>query len=672
MYSAIAAACLAGALVAALHHPLAPSLLASALFLWAVIVWRWPAVWLFVVPFVLPVLDFLPWTGWVAVDEFDLLLLATAAGGYAHLARNARDLRLPGLPLGLIAFLSISGVIALFRGVGDAGGFVFDWYGGYRDAMNSLRIFKSLFFAVLFLPMIADAFQRDGRRAARLLATGIAAGLALVTLAVLRERATYPGLVDFSTPYRSSAMFWEMHVGGGALDGYLALAVPFAAWGLLEARRRTYWLAAAALAVLTGYACLTTFSRGVDLALVSSLGLLAWLRWHRKDVAAVLTTRARLILAVIFLVLAEVAFAVAGYRGTLLLLIASGAVLAVNRLRTRPWWPAGQRTQGGMAVAMVLMIEVVAVVNGGHFFVQRLATSDQDFGGRLTHWRHGAALLRGPADWLFGKGLGRLPAWYARQEGYEEMPADLRFRNDGGNGYAVISGPPSESALGGLFGIAQRVPIVPGDGYVAELDARVFASTPIAISFCRKHLIYDAGCIGARVTVKAAEGWQHVKAELTGDELTVGPWYASHDGVFTVSVLGTGRSVAVDNIRLSAGGRQLLDNGDFSRGLARWFLGGGGYFVPWHIDDLALEVLIDQGLIGLVAHGLLVLTALRRLVFGDARRHVLAPFIAASLAGYLIVGLFSSLMDVPRVAFLFWVLCIVGLLLTDKESKSFR
>lgn len=675
MYSVIAAASLAGALAAALHHPMMPGLLAVALFAWAGIVWRWPAVWLFVVPFLLPVLDFLPWTGWIAVDEFDLLLLATVAGGYAYLARKGRDIDLTAVPLRLIAFLSVSGVLALFRGVGDAGGFVFDWYGGYRDAMNSLRIFKSLFFAVLFLPMMVDAFQRDGRRAARLLATGVAAGLALVTLAVLRERATYPGLVDFSTPYRSSAMFWEMHVGGGALDGYLALAVPFAAWGLLEARRRSHWLGAAVLAVLTGYACLTTFSRGVYLAVLLSLALLAWLRLRMEavpDKAGSPTVQARLAVAAVFLVLAELAFAIAGYRGALLLLTASAAALAVNQLRTRPWWRTGLRTQGGMAVAMVLMIEVVAVVNGGSFLLERLAAGDQDFGGRLAHWRRGAALLRGPMDWLFGKGLGRLPTWYARQDGYEQMPADISFRRDGDNGYVTISGPPSESALSGLFGIAQRVPIMPDDGYVAELDVRTFASTQISMTFCRKHLIYDAACMGARVKVNAAEGWQHVKAELTGDELTVGPWYAARDGVFAVSVLGTGRSVAVDNLRLIAAGRQLLSNGDFSRGLARWYLGGGGYFVPWHIDDLALEVLVDQGLIGLAALGLFVVATLRRLVLGGARRHVLAPFIAASMAGYLIVGLFSSLMDVPRVAFLFWALSIAAWLLADKESKSFR
>jgi hypothetical protein len=39
----------------------------------------------------------------------------------------------------------------------------------------------------------------------------------------------------------------------------------------------------------------------------------------------------------------------------------------------------------------------------------------------------------------------------------------------------------------------------------------------------------------------------------------------------------------------------------------------------------------------------------------------MAPFVAASIAGALIVGLVSSVLDVPRVAFLFQFLIAVGL-----------
>jgi hypothetical protein len=56
-----------------------------------------------------------------------------------------------------------------------------------------------------------------------------------------------------------------------------------------------------------------------------------------------------------------------------------------------------------------------------------------------------------------------------------------------------------------------------------------------------------------------------------------------------------GEVIDLDKLHLfDATGRQLLHNGDFSDGLSRWFFAGRHYFVPWHIDNLFLEMLIDQ------------------------------------------------------------------------------
>ena len=78
--------------------------------------------------------------------------------------------------------------------------------------------------------------------------------------------------------------------------------------------------------------------------------------------------------------------------------------------------------------------------------------------------------------------------------------------------------------------------------------------------------------------------------------------------------------------------------------------------MPWHIDNFYLELLIERGLLGLALTLLLMACALWRLVFGQARGHGLAPYLAASLSGVMVVGLVSSVMDVPRVAFLvFWL-----------------
>ncbi len=90
--------------------------------------------------------------------------------------------------------------------------------------------------------------------------------------------------------------------------------------------------------------------------------------------------------------------------------------------------------------------------------------------------------------------------------------------------------------------------------------------------------------------------------------------------------------------------------------------------MPWHIDNLYLELLIERGLLGLLLGGALVATALWQLVLGSARHQPLAPYLAASLSGVLLVGLVSSVMDVPRVAFLLFLLVFGALQLAQTSA----
>jgi hypothetical protein len=677
LFLATAVACATAALFIGGHYPRGPLIPSLAVVLGALCVWRWPASWLFTVPALLPVCNGLPWTGWVAVEEFDLLLLATAAGGYARLGFPERDsVPRPGdasfaaVAPWLIAGMLVIAVLALGRGIADAGGPRFGWFDGYGDAINSLRVFKGPFFAGLMFPLLLDNLRKRGDRALRRFATGVVAGLALTALLVLDERAAYPGLFDFSTHYRATAWFWEMHVGGAALDAYLALAVPFAAWALFAARRVGGWLAAAALVVFTGYAVLMTFSRGVYLALPIGLAVLVWLRLRccPPDQAAVLPVNMRLTLGAGGFVVLHVAFNLGGYGAVGVVLALAAAVLVVlHFLLASPRTPI-PRAGGGILLMLLVMTEIVAVMNGGSFMMGRLLEGRQDFGSRVDHWRAGLGLLETPGDWLLGQGLGRLPARFANSGPRHELPADFRLQVEEGNSYVLLSGPPSWPALAGLFGMAQRVPIEPGASYRATFDLQADTAVLVQLRVCEMHLLYEAGCVVGTYRADAGgAGWQHVKLRLRGDRLLGGVWYAQRPGIFSVRLVGTGAQARIDNLILEAGGRSWLVNGDFASGLAHWFLSGQYYFLPWHVDNLPLEILIDQGLLGLTMWVLLLVAAFRHLG-GRARTHPLAPILAAALAGFLAVGLFASLMDVPRVSFLFWLLCSVALALPVRQS----
>jgi hypothetical protein len=606
--------------------------------------WR-PGLWLFVVPALLPLLNFSTWTGWLVFEEFDILLLGALVGAYGRLAWSLPQGRETKTPLSswrstaLLGLFGLASLLALLRGFADAGGFAFDWFAGYTDALNSFRVFKSLGFALFFVPLLQRELKQSGQLARQRLAVGMVAGLTVVTLAVLWERAAFPGLLDFSTPYRTVALFWEMHVGGAAIDGYLALATPFLVWALFAAKRPLIWTAAAALALLTAYAALTTFSRGVYLAVAAPLVLLGVLLWAQKT-----DFNARVFWGPVW----------------------------------RRYRPEGWRARASLMLLLALTAEVAGVLGGGSFMMERLASADRDFGSRVEHWQHGLDLLDGPTDWLLGKGLGRLPANYAAHVPQGEFSGEVKLREEqkpgqAANAFVTVRGPHTSKRLGGQFALTQRVANVSKADHRVSLDVRVQRTADVYLELCERHLLYDGRCQVAFVRVLAGKNeWQYLVLPLHGPTLAGGPWYAPRLAMLSLSVVKAGGAADFDNVSLmGAYPAQPLENGDFSRGMAHWFPAAQSYFVPWHIDNLFLELLIERGLVGLLLFAALTAYGLWHLVFGHARASALAPYLAASLCGALLVGLVSSLMDVPRVAFLFFLLIFFSIPFEPGKNSTF-
>lgn len=346
----------------AIHHPtlgawsLLPLALAAAAS--AAVPGAWP-VWLLPL---LPLVGFMPWTGWLVVEELDLLVLAAAAGGYARWTvsgapRASREGALGAVLGGAVLTLCLASLgISMLRGVADAGGWAFGWWQGYHDPLNALRLAKSLPAVLWLLPLWLRDHDRDPRQGVDRMLLGMAGMLATIGVAVLWERLAFTGLTNFNTDYRATGLFWEMHVGGAALDAALALAFPFAVLALLRATRPWHAAVASLALLLGGYAALASFSRvvyvGVPLG-VAVMGVLWALRPDRDRpppaIGAVLSTAA---LAAAFAVAGFAVFPLGGYR-------ALGAVLGVfalfpavlTALRGAPATAVAGGVVGGVLVA---------------------------------------------------------------------------------------------------------------------------------------------------------------------------------------------------------------------------------------------------------------------------------------------------------------------------------
>jgi O-antigen ligase len=601
------------------HHPVAPFAATLAFLLWCVCVAHRPERWLFVVPALLPLMNFGPWTGWIVHDEFDLLMWGVCAGGYAHWIWTRQDTR-PEMPVssslriavGLAVLFAALGAVAFVRGWRAADpAAIGGWFQGYTDPLNSWRSFKPVLYAGLVWPLLRIEIRQRPDAAVQRIASGMLVGLTVVTLAVIWERLAYVGVWDFSSRYRTVALFWEMHVGGAAIDVYLALATPFVAWALWTPRSPLRWMVAAVLALFTGYVCLTTFSRGVYGAVAGSLLLLALL-----------------------------------LRGWCL-----------PRVR----W----RVVANVALALALALEVAVVLGLGSFMRERMAASDQDLDGRLTHWRNGLGLIRSPVDAALGIGLGRLPAAYANAVRERPFPGGIQWAPPGpgqSSGSIVVAGPRAPLDTFGLMTLTQRVALHPAPAHELIFDVRAAVQTTIYLQLCEMHLLYPRHCQSAWVSIPpSGAAWRHVLVRLRGPVLDAGPAWAPRRGVFSIAVTNDGGVAELDNLSLVApDGNEMLTHRDFSDGMAGWYPAAQGYYVPWHIDNLYLELLIERGAFALLAFVSCLGWTLWRLVAAARSGSAIAPFLIASLCGGLCVGLVSSVMDVPRVAFLMLFLVIVA------------
>lgn len=815
------------------HHPLSGPL---ALAVWGAAVLLAALFWVktpVIVLAPLPLIGLAPWTGWITFEEMDLLVTACGCGGYLAYALqlNARD-RAPAWRHALtyspavavlIALLALSAAWSMKRGFADAGGFQFGWFHGYHEAMNSVRNAKAIFLVLALLPLWIAAGAARPRGFSRGLLLGLVLALAGGSAAALWERLAYTGLLDFSTDYRTTALFWEMHVGGAALDGFLVLTLPFALLALLRTRSPWRFAIGLVIALLAAYACLTTFSRGVYLALPLALIPMVLLADAQRRRAAAsgpesshidstlgavdeplprLAKLGALAMAGAFALAAVLVFGGGGYRGLaalfgvlvvlltlpaslwlpafgqrltavlmggLLALLLGGASWALSlavpkaayvlnivallccaalRWRDQPgqvrpiyvllvstawfwllatmvivadywggtsgrwtaaaaglalaglWaamlldhrlWPlqgagsagkAGWRKRALLVAGLMLVMAIVAALGGGGYLRDRVATWKEDGQTRLTHWRDGLHLLHGGRQWLLGKGAGRFVPSNFYDGPVRSQIGDYRLRNDEAEAYLALAAGKHQLGRGEQFRVSQRI-AAPTPGLVTvNLTSRTAADANLVMQVCEKNLIYPDNCSSVEVTLKPLRpepqtevtadappappagmgNWQTSQFKLGPVPRLGGDWWAPRFVTFSISLNTQGARVDIAHIGMQdAQGRQLLANGDFNREMARWFFSSDRHHLPWHIKNAALHVLFEQGLVGLALLGSAYLLALVRLSFGRGRDHPLAPAIVAALIGFGAVGAFDSLLDAPRIGFVFFTLLLLGL-----------
>jgi hypothetical protein len=269
------------------------------------------------------------------------------------------------------------------------------------------------------------------------------------------------------------------------------------------------------------------------------------------------------------------------------------------------------------------------------------------------------------APMLLGTGFGRYPALYLFAVQAGTPPGTFEVIEEADNALLRLG-------KGQAVYLDQRVSLRAGADY--RLAARVRGTDPdarLSVMLCEKALLYSFTCVSAGLAPGEAGVWQRRQATISAGEVGRGGRWPHGPVKLSLYNAGTGR-IDVDDVSLLApDGRQLIANGDFRSGAARWL------FVTdqaqgWHIDQLFVETYVAQGLLGLAALGLLLLAAAVVLWPGIRAGRLEAVAFAAGLAGLVSAGMLGSVLDAPRTGMLFYLSAFSAVLLVRGPDPKRR
>jgi len=563
----------------------------------AVLMFR-PSAWLIVVPAALPLLDLAPWTGRFFWDEFDLLMLVTLAVALwqGQLRLSAWAVPKLGVLLGLFVLVWM---VSLLAGLLPLQPVDANAFSAYWSHYNSLRLAKGLLWGFVFYGLYRS--QPDDAGAFAKLSIGMALGVLGVSLWALWEQSLFTGAAT-TADYRATAGFSSMHTGGGHIEAYLVIALPFV-WGLFFLLRNPFYRVLLGAGFLLGaYALLFTVSRGGVIAL-----------------------------------------------GVALLIL----ILGTWRARRKQ---SGQRAGFAMPLAMgaLTLVVMVAGVSSG-FWKQRLEQTGADAGIRFRHWTEVLNLRdSGVMTALFGQGLGSLPETNLLSQ-LPDKSGSYRYVSGGGNPYLALN------SAGTLY-MAQRVAPHPGETLRLEVSVRAPSTQAgLEASLCEKILFNSRNCQWLKVDVKpGGQAWQLRTQTFNSGEVGAGHVFTRRPVQFSLYNPTPGTVVEVDNVRLlDARGQDLLKNGNFSKGGDFWFFKSGDHLF-WHAKNLWVHLLFEQGWLGMLSFTLILILALVRLARTVTRGEIEATVLLASTGAWIIVGGVDSLVDAPRIALLVYGPLFIG------------
>lgn len=591
------------------RFPVASVFLIAGLAVYVVVLWLFPRYWPAYLLAAVPVLDLTPWSGRIFFNEFDVFVLVTLVIAWVRGPRpvDARH-RAPGSIIFLLSVFCLLEAVAFFRGLLPLNG---ELFAHYFNGWNALRIEKGLLWAGVALVLLRR-YGYSARAAFAQLTLGMSVGLGLAIITVTLERYLFVGLSDYDADYRPAGLFSSMHTGDAYLDAFLLLALPFTLAVFFY--RRSIWMKAASvgLLLLGVYTVLLTYTRSDYAALVAGALIIVLLHLLRADS---LSRKFRVVSSTFLL--------------------------------------------------SVFVAGLIGVVWSGDFVKSRFATVERGAIERMDHWQDTLAILdTGLESRLFGRGLGSFPGTYFLTGPEGAGLASYQFIEEDDNTFLRLGGG-SRVYVGQRLGEAVSGPL----HVTLTLRQPDFAVDNGALRFilCEKAIQHSFNCTSQSLSPVPGSGWQAAATEL----LPESPLGVSGRPV-ELALINTRPDtlVDIDNLVVRDGdGQMVMTNGDFEQGIDHWFMSSDSHFA-WHPFNIAVYLLFERGWLGFLVWLILLGVVGYRLVKLNRADAPHAPILAGALAGFLVLGLWNTLIDDPRILFIFSLLA--GWVLVAQSEKEAR
>jgi hypothetical protein len=351
-------------------------------------------------------------------------------------------------------------------------------------------------------------------------------------------------------------------------------------------------------------------------------------------------------------------------------------IVAVCQAMPKALWQPRAAITGSLFFAVVLATLIPAAAS--YYLGSRFATTAGDLNVRLRHWSNSLAMMdRDLPTTLFGMGLGSYPDTYFWRNRSGEMPGHFSFVDaEQANRFLRLGVPRYEAGYGESLRMLQRVQAPAGARYLFSADIRRnSAKATLQAAVCERWLLYPQNCSAAHIRLgPPGPEWRRYSVMLRPASENPAASLLQPPTQLELAAVGAEGRIDIDNVSLVdlRSNAELVRNGAFARASEAWFFSSDRSHLPWHAKNVAVHTIFEMGWAGLAAACLVLLAAAGTLARRALRGEMAALVYLASLTGFLMVGLFDSLFDVPRLTLAFFMVMMVACAKPRRRRRTAR